>query len=144
MPEDFNPGEGVMPPIGDMPPRGDTPPMGDMPPMPAPKLYFTPDYDENGNLVVIGKEKLQPTQGAIVSRDATFLGGLTNITAPTVNNGVWVELKNGSVWTPAGTSYVSRLCVSADSAVKGKVTLDGQEITPEAGKVYTGKIVVSA
>ena len=120
------------------------PSMGEMPPMPEPKFYFTPDYDEKGQLVVIGKEKLTPTLGCIVSRDATFLGGLTNTPAPAVNNGVWVSLKNGSTWTPASKSYLTRLEVSADSTIHGSVTVDGAAVAIEAGKVYTGSIVVSA
>ena len=117
---------------------------GGMPPMPEPKFFFTPNYDENGDLVVIGTEKLQPTLGCIIGKNATYLGGLTNTPAPTVNNGVWVSLKNGSTWTPAKTSYLTRLEVSADSRINGKVTVDGAEITVEPGKVYTGKIVVTA
>lgn len=136
------PGEEMpgMPPMGDM---GDKPPM-EMPPMAAPKFYFTPDKDENGNLIVIGKEQLKATEGYIYSADATMLGGLTNTAAPTVNNGVWVKLECGSTWTPVGTSYLTRLEVSADSAVKGTVTVNGEAVTPEAGKVYTGAIVVTA
>ncbi len=140
MPMDDAPG-GPDAGVGDMP---EMPPMSEMPPMPEPKFYFTPDYDAKGDLVVIGKEKLSPTLGCIVSKDATLLGGLTNTPAPAVNNGVWVSLKNGSIWTPAGTSYLTRLEVSADSAVKGTVTVDGKAVTPEAGNVYTGNIVVSA
>ncbi len=136
------PGEEMpgMPPMGDM---GDKPPM-EMPPMPAPKFYFTPEKDAQGNLIVIGTEKHEPTEGWIYSADATMLGGLTNTAAPTVNNGVWVSLANGSTWTPVGTSYLTRLEVSADSKINGTVTVDGAEVTVEAGKVYTGAIVVTA
>lgn len=140
MPMDDAPGgpEGPgMPDIGDMPPM-------EMPPMPAPKFYFTPDYDEKGQLVVIGKENLTATMGCIIGKNATYLGGLTNTASPTVNNGVWVSLANGSVWTPVGTSYLTRLEVSGDSKINGTVTLDGAAIVPEAGKVYTGAIVVTA
>ena len=140
MPEDFNPGEGDVPPVGDMPGGPD---MGGMPPMPEPKFYFTPDYDENGDLVVIGKEKLTPVLGCIISKDATDLGGVTNVPGPAVNNGVWVKLENGSVWTPAGKSYLTRLELDAGSSIAGTVTVDGAEVIPEPGKVYTGAIVVT-
>jgi hypothetical protein len=126
-----------------MPDMGDLPPM-EMPPMGDAKFYFTPDYDANGNLIVIGKEKLTPEKGCIVGKNATYLGGLTNTAAPTVNNGVWVAMKNGSTWTPVGTSYLTRLEVSADSTIAGTITLDGAPLVPEAGKVYTGAIVVTA
>ena len=114
-----------------------------LPPMPAPKFYFTPEYDASGKVVVIGKEKLTPVQGVIIAKDATLLGGLTNTAAPTVNNGVWVKLDNGTVWTAVGTSYLTRLEVSADSKIIGKVTVNGAEVKVEAGKVYTGEIVVA-
>lgn len=132
-----------MPDMDGMPPMGDMPPM-EMPPMAAPKFYFTPEKDAEGNLIVIGTEKLPVKEGYIYSSDATMLGGLTNTAAPTVNNGVWVNLTNGSTWTPVGTSYLTRLEVSADSKVNGTVTLDGNVILPEAGKVYTGSIQVTA
>lgn len=109
---------------GGVPPM-EMPSMGEMPPMPEPKFYFTPDYDENGQFVVIGQEELKPTIGCIIGKDATFLGGLTNTAAPTVNNGVWVSLRNGSVWNAVGTSYLTRLEVSADSEIHGRVTVDG-------------------
>ncbi len=130
---------------GDMPemPPMEMPSMGEMPPMPEPKFYFTPDYNQDGSLKVIGSEKLQPTQGCIVAANATYLGGLTNTAAPTVNNGVWVSLKNGSTWSPVGTSYLSRLEVSADSSIAGTVTVNGESVVPQAGVVYTGAIVVT-
>ena len=136
-------GEGA-PDMAGMPPMEEMPSMEGMPPMPEPKFYFTPDYDEAGNLVVIGKTKLTPTLGCIISKDATALGGLTNTPAPTVNNGVWVKLEQGSAWTPVGQNFLTRLEVDADSAIHGKVTVDGQTLVPEAGKVYTGAIVVTA
>ena len=139
MPE---PGEGGAP-GGEMPPM-EMPSMGAMPPMPEPKWYFVPEKDETGKAKVIGTEKLIPTEGSIISADATMLGGLTNTAAPTVNNGVWVSLKNGSTWTPVGKSYLTRLEVSADSKINGTVTVDGAEVAVEAGKVYTGEIVVCA
>ena len=95
-----------------------------------------------GQLVVIGKEKLQPKLGCIVSKNATYLGELTNTPAPTVNNGVWVILKNGSTWTPIGTCYLTRLEVSGDSVLKGQVTVEGTAVVPQAGQDYTGTIVV--
>ena len=135
------PMEGEAPDMGGMP---EMPDMGEMPPMPEPKFYFTPKYDDQGNLVVIGGEQRKPELGCIVSKNATYLGAVTNIPAPTVNNGVWVKLAGGSSWTPQGTNYLTRLEVSADSVIHGKVTVDGVAVVPEAGKVYTGEIVVTA
>ena len=141
MPMDDGP---EMPGGPEMPPMGDMPDMGGMPPMPEAGFFFNPDYDENGNLIVTGKERLAPAMGCIIGKNATYLGDLTNVPAPAVNNGVWVKLENGSTWTPVETSYLTRLELSADSAIRGTVTVDGAAVTPEAGKVYTGSIVVTA
>ncbi len=122
-------------------PAPDMPEMDGMPPIPQ-KFYFTPEYDAQGALVVIGTEQLEPEMGCIVGKNATYLGGVTNTASPTVNNGVWVRLKNGSTWRPKGTNYLTRLEVSDDSAIVGNVTVNGEAITPEGNKVYTGEIIV--
>ena len=72
------------------------------------------------------------------------LSNVTQTPAPTVNNGVWVKLENGSAWTPVGKNYLTRLEVSADSAIHGTVTVGGEKVAVEAGKVYAGEIVVTA
>ncbi|MCC8356914.1 MAG: hypothetical protein LJU34_03545, partial [Oscillospiraceae bacterium] len=82
-------------------------------------------------------------EGRITSDDATYLGNLTNYTSPTVNNGVWVTLTNGSVWTPDDTCYITRLYVDETSAINGTVTIDGEAVELEAGVTYTGEIVVT-
>ena len=50
----------------------------------------------------------------------------------------------GSTWQPKGQNYLTRLEVDGDSKILGKVTVNGTVTVPEAGKVYTGKIVVTA
>ncbi len=50
------------------------------------------------------------------------LGRVTCHASETVNNGVIVTLKNGSVWNVTETSYVSVLDVDESSTVNGKVT----------------------
>ncbi|MCD8117612.1 MAG: hypothetical protein LUE21_10990 [Oscillospiraceae bacterium] len=82
-------------------------------------------------------------EGRITSDNATYLGNLTNYTSPTVNNGVWVTLTNGSVWTPDDTCYITRLYVDETSAINGTVTIDGEAVELEAGVTYTGAIVVT-
>ena len=57
---------------------------------------------------------------------------------------MWVKLEGGSIWTPVGKNYLTRLEVSNDSAIHGTVTIGGETISIEAGKVYTGEIVVTA
>lgn len=134
-------GEGA-PDMAGMPPMDEMPSMEGMPPMPEPKFYFTPDYDEGGKLIPIGKEALTPTHGCIISKNATDLGGLMNTPAPTVNNGVWVKLE-GSTWQPKGQNYLTRLEVDGTSKLLGTVLVDGTPVVPEPGKVYTGKILVT-
>ena len=63
--------------------------------------------------------------------------------APTVNNGVWVKLEQ-STWQPEGRNYLTRLEVDGESKILGKITVNGTVTVPKAGKVYTGKIVVTA
>ena len=50
------------------------------------------------------------------------LGRVTCHASETVNNGVIVTLKNGSVWNVTETSYVSVLDVDDSSTVNGKIT----------------------
>ena len=135
-------GEGA-PDMAGMPPLEEMPSMEGMPPMPEPKFYFTPDYDEKGKLIPIGKEQMDPIMGCIIAKNATDLGGLNCAPAPTVNNGVWVKLEQ-STWQPEGRNYLTRLEVDGASKILGKVTVNGTVTVPEAGKVYTGKIVVTA
>ena len=131
------------PDMAGMPPMDEMPSMEVMPPMPEPKFYFTPDYDEGGKLIPIGTEVLTPTHGCIIGRDATDLGGLMNTPAPTVNNGVWVKLE-GSTWQPKGQNYLTRLEVDGTSKILGTVLVDGTPVVPEPGRVYTGRIIVTA
>jgi hypothetical protein len=96
------------------------------------------DADNTADAIAAGA-----TLGIIDSDSATFLGNLDNTPTKTVNNGVWVELTDGSTWTPTDTCYITRLVVDATSAVNGTVTVDGVPTQIEAGVVYTGEIVVT-
>ncbi len=104
-------------------------------------------YDANGEEVVADTTDdaiaAGAVEGRITSDNATYLGNLTNVTSATVNNGVWVTLTNGSVWTPADTCYITRLYVDDSSVINGTVTIDGKDAEIEAGETYTGAIVVT-
>ena len=106
--------------------------------------YYT---DDAGNVIEAADTAAAiaagATTGVIDSTTATLLGNLDNTPTATVNNGVWVKLSNGSVWTPNSACYITRLEVDATSAVNGTVTVDGTVVVPEAGVVYTGQIVVT-
>ena len=68
---------------------------------------------------------------------------MTQTPAPTVNNGVWVKLE-GSTWQPKGQNYLTRLEVDGTSKILGTVLVDGTPVVPEPGRVYTGRIIVTA
>ena len=56
--------------------------------------------------------------------------------------GVRMTVKKGANWEVSGPSSLSSLTVENGGTVKGKVQVDGKDVTPAAGKTYTGKIAV--
>jgi len=78
----------------------------------------------------------------------TELGAVKQTAAEPINNGVIVSFDKDSVWTVAGTSYLTSLTVAEGAVIKapeGKtltMTVDGvkKEIAPGT---YTGKIVLN-
>ncbi len=68
---------------------------------------------------------------------------------PVVNNGVIVTLKNGTIWTVVGKSYLSALHIDSTSEIRTpdgcavKLVVNGQEVPYTPGD-YTGDILVSA
>ena len=101
--------------------------------------------------------------GQISSADAKYREGvewideynrqeLSNITqeaAPTINNGVVVNVDTDSTWFVQGTNYITKLIVGehalilAPAGKKLTMTIDGQPAVLEQGKTYEGKIVLS-
>jgi hypothetical protein len=171
MPGGGAPQQGGMPDRGGAPggmgmpeggmPEGGAPPQGGMPggmAMGGPgggmgmgggaSKAFVPATDENGNLVVKGDTKYALYEGVIIEKNATYLGDLVNTPAPAVNNGVIVTLSGGSVWTVAGTSYITSLTIE-DGTVTGPegaevtMTVNGKKTKIESGKTYTGDIVLT-
>lgn len=77
------------------------------------------------------------------------LGAVTNTAQPAINNGVIVSLANGSRWTVAGTSYLTKLTLDASSAVAappGKhvsMTVDGVATAVKPGSSYSGAITLT-
>jgi hypothetical protein len=77
------------------------------------------------------------------------LGEVTNTKQAVINNGVIVDLESGSRWTVTGTSYLSKLTVSADSAVAAhggapSMTVDGVATAIVPGNTYSGAITIEA
>jgi hypothetical protein len=58
--------------------------------------------------------------------------------------GVQMTLKKGATWEVTGPSTLSSLTVENGGTLKGKVQVDGKDVTPSAGKTYTGKITVTS
>lgn len=79
---------------------------------------------------------------AIKPENNKELGRVENTPIPAVNNGVIVTLKH-TTWMVTGTSYLTSLQVDASSHIIGRVTVNGKEITPQAGEVYVGVITVA-
>ena len=73
-----------------------------------------------------------------------YLGRVANRVFFNGDNSVEVRLEAGSVWNAAEAGEITSLTVEDGAVLNGKVTLDGVDLVPEAGKTYTGKIIVSA
>jgi CCR4-NOT transcriptional regulation complex NOT5 subunit len=111
-------------------------------------MVFTPAIDANGNYVKIGDKKYDLNEGVITSKNATYLGDLINTAAQAVNNGVIVNLTNGSVWTVYGTSYLTSLTIdnasiAAPEGMRVEMKVNGAKTEIKAGKTYTGNIVLT-
>ncbi len=73
------------------------------------------------------------------------LGRIINIPAMAVNNGVIAVLQNQSVWTPQGTSYLTKLSVDESSSIEhAAMTVDGIPTKLEPGSSYVGSIIITA
>ena len=76
------------------------------------------------------------------------MSNITQTAAPTVNNGVHVDLDRYSSWIVTGTSYLTKLTLADAAVVKapaGKqlvLTVDGIETELLPGKTYQGRIVL--
>ncbi len=107
-----------------------------------------PTKDANGHLVQASGTKYDRHEGVILSHDALYLGDLLNRAAPAVNNGVLVTLKNGTVWTVTGTSYLTGLTIAggtitAPAGQAVELTVNGAKSKIKDGATYTGNIVLS-
>ena len=57
--------------------------------------------------------------------------------------GIALTVGDGAVWNVTGDSSLESLTVMEGGTVQGDITLDGQPLTPEPGKTYTGDIQVT-
>jgi len=86
--------------------------------------YYYPKTDDKGSFVYSG-EAYDPTLivgYSIFYNDAKYLNEV-NITAKqAINNPVYIELKNGSVWNVADVSYLAGYTVDNTSKINGVIT----------------------
>jgi len=75
---------------------------------------------------------------------------ITDTACPAINNGVIVNLINGSAWKVTGTSYLTKLALDGSSSVAAAqdgaavtMTVDGVKTDIQPGGTYAGAIVVS-
>ena len=78
------------------------------------------------------------------SEEYYYLGRVANRRFFNGDNTVEVHLESGSVWNAEGVGEITSLTVDAGAVLNGSVSLDGETLIPEAGKTYTGRILVSA
>jgi hypothetical protein len=99
---------------------------------------------------IISAAKAAYKEGTVIIEPGNCkeLSAVTQTAAEPVNNGVIVSLDKNSVWTIAGTSYLTSLTIAKGAAVKapeGKtlaMTVDGVEV-PVVPGTYTGKIAIT-
>ena len=86
--------------------------------------------------------------GTVIPADSSLdchlgMGRVKNTPAPTVNNPVYLTLKNGAVWNVTGVSYLAKLTTDGTAAVNGSVTVNGAAVDVSAGGAWSGIIVVT-
>ena len=115
----------------------------------AKQLYVTLDKDAVLNGAIAATETIHVDETGRQNTHFTidqyyYLGRVANRNFFNGDNDVEVTLNAGSVWNVTGDSLLSALTVNEGAVLKGKVTVDGQVIVPEAGTTYKGRILVVA
>jgi hypothetical protein len=149
MPEGMPPGGGMAPDGGMPGGTGGPGGAGGGGPMRGPSsgLNMVLNFENSDVTGIITSSRARHAKPVITSEDYLLLGEVANTPGPAVNNGAIVSL-SGSTWTVTGTSYLTAMTISEDSAVKApaghKVSMkvNGSEMPVKAGS-YTGNIVLS-
>jgi hypothetical protein len=143
------PGGGAVLPAGDSPSAGGPggPPGGGSTPG-ARNMVLT--FDNARIKGVISSTEAHHLKAKLdMTKEFSLFGVVNNTVHETINNGVVVSLAHGSKWTVTGTSYLTKLTLSADASVSAGeghsvlMTVDGKQTPIEPGKSYTGAIVVA-
>jgi hypothetical protein len=79
-------------------------------------------------------------KGGVRYGNRNNLGDVTTSASKTVNNGVIVYLKNGSTWKVKDTSHISKLVVSANSKVEGKIKTDSSTTSSDGTVTHIGVV----
>lgn len=71
-----------------------------------------------------------------------LLSNYTDVACESVDNGVIVQLTNGTTWDVTGESYLTMLIVGEDCTINGTMTVDGVETEIVPGTTYEGNILL--
>ena len=112
------------------------------------KLNMALNLNKSSITGVISASESHHPSPKITKDNQTEFHSITDTACPAVNNGVIVNLTNGSTWTVTGTSYLTKLVLDGSSSVtaeKGSVsmTVNGTKTDIKPGQTYVGAIVVS-
>ena len=107
------------------------------------RVYVHPEVDAGGAFVYDDTDPCvyEKTGYAVYYTDAQYISRVFVTPSETVNNPISVSLKNGSEWTVTGRGWITELSIDEGSTLRGRLFLDGREISPAPG-VYRGKIRV--
>ncbi|MBB2891870.1 hypothetical protein [Flexivirga oryzae] len=106
------------------------------------------NFDHSTIAGVLSSSTAKHRVSTIDSSNYQQLDEVDNHAGQAVNNGTIVDLDDAA-WTVTGTSYLSKLTVGHGSRVLGAhgkqvtMTVDGVRTPIDAGKTYTGNVVIS-
>jgi hypothetical protein len=113
------------------------------------KLNMVLNLNKSSITGVVSASESHHPSAKITTANLTELHSLTDKSCAAVNNGVIVNLTNGSKWTVTGTSYLTKLVIEKGSSVAAPsgrtltMTVDGgRSITNITTGEYKGNIVL--
>jgi hypothetical protein len=112
------------------------------------KLNMVLNLNKSSITGVISASESHHPSPKISKENQTEFHSISDTVQPAVNNGVIVNLTNGSTWTVTGTSYLTGLIIDDGSTVtapegsKVTITVNGVRKEIKAGK-YSGKITLT-
>jgi hypothetical protein len=112
------------------------------------KLNLSLNLNKSSIAGVISASESHHPSPKISKENQTEFHSITDTAKPAVNNGVIVNLTNGSMWTVTGNSYLTGLTIADGSTVtapqgsKVNMTVNGAKTEIKAGKYY-GKIALT-